>query len=445
VHVVAVFGGNTITLYRNGQQYGSSYNGSAISSSAWNNNSRLVMGVRSTAYVNLSTASNFTGTLLEGIAGLHDDSHNNFFSGAIHSVTLIRGALLAEEVLGLYESHFGKPERACHCGHRVCPSGPSRFLPSVQVRAAQCIALRMVAVVRSMTTALTASAVMGLQAAVLPSIADVPNTPSCFTMHTAICLDVFHSFASARGIVSLKDPSHILVSTPSRTTMHWFISSALSWALAAGAGYVAYLVYVNGGEKPSTEADAPTDKPSHRTRSKKAKAKKGKHEEAPAQDLEAKPPHADKQPQKKLKAKAVKHINPEEDPNAPLPPKEEEPLPERVDVAPPTQELSDSEDDEEWAAVEKKQRERKVTEPEMYPDSPVAAAGAEDAAFYTVAARRHQRAKDAQTVADERKAAKNKRKREKQKQIKAQEDAAQKARLEAYRAQQRAAGVRYST
>ncbi|KAF4701177.1 hypothetical protein FOZ62_027489, partial [Perkinsus olseni] len=133
VHVVAVFGGNTITLYRNGQQYGSSYNGSAISSSAWNNDSRLVMGVRSTAYVNLSTASNFTGTLLEGIAGLHDDSHNNFFSGAIHSVTLIRGALLAEEVLGLYESHFGKPERACHCGHRVCPSGPSRFLPSVQV------------------------------------------------------------------------------------------------------------------------------------------------------------------------------------------------------------------------------------------------------------------------------------------------------------------------
>lgn len=51
-----------------------------------------------------------------------------------------------------------------------------------------------------------------------------------------------------------------------------------------------------------------------------------------------------------------------EDPNAPLPPKEEEPLPERVDVAPPTQELSESEDDEEnWAAVEKKQREKKVS------------------------------------------------------------------------------------
>ncbi|KAF4673381.1 hypothetical protein FOL47_010627 [Perkinsus chesapeaki] len=136
VQVVVVFGGNIITLYRNGQKYGQPYNSSSASPSIWNNNSRLIMGVRSSAYVNLSTASNFTGTLLEGIVGLHDDSHNNFFSGAIHSVTLLRGALLSEEVMGLYESHFGKPERACHCGHRVCPSGPSSFLPWVQVSAA---------------------------------------------------------------------------------------------------------------------------------------------------------------------------------------------------------------------------------------------------------------------------------------------------------------------
>ncbi|EER01779.1 conserved hypothetical protein [Perkinsus marinus ATCC 50983] len=223
--------------------------------------------------------------------------------------------------------------------------------------------------------------------------------------------------------------------------MHWFISSALSWALAAGAGYAAYLVYVNGGKKPIAETEVAEQKPNHRTRSKKGKSKKERVDDAKSSSIPVKSSQI-----KKSKTNSGRNVDAVEDPNAPLPPKEEEPLPERVDVAPPTQELSESEDDEEnWAAVEKKQREKKAAEPELYPDSPVAAVGADDAAFYTVAARRHQRAKDAQTIADERKASKNRRKREKQKQIKAQEDAMQKARLEAYRAQQRAAGVRYST
>ncbi|KAF4673380.1 hypothetical protein FOL47_010626 [Perkinsus chesapeaki] len=225
--------------------------------------------------------------------------------------------------------------------------------------------------------------------------------------------------------------------------MHWIISSAISWALAAGAGYGAYLVYTNSGKTPSDNnaTEATEAKPSRPAKSKKAKAKKNTVKDV--QEEHAKP--SKQQKQKKTKAKTGKHGDAIEDPNAPLPPKEEEPLPERVEIAPPTQELSDSEAEEDWEAVEKKQRERKAAEPEMYPDSPVAAAGTEDTAFYTVAARRHKRAKDAQMIADERKAAKNRRKREKQKEAKAQEDALQKARLEAYRAQQRAAGVRYST
>mmetsp|Transcript_3124 Transcript_3124/g.2570 ORF Transcript_3124/g.2570 Transcript_3124/m.2570 type:complete len:229 (-) Transcript_3124:10-696(-) len=222
--------------------------------------------------------------------------------------------------------------------------------------------------------------------------------------------------------------------------MHWIISSAISWALAAGAGYGAYLVYTNSGKNQTDSTEPMETKPSRPGKSKKSKAKKNS-----AKDVQEDQTKPVKQQQKKQKAKAGKHGDAIEDPNAPLPPKEEEPLPERVEIAPPTQELSDSEAEEDWEAVEKKQRERKAAEPEMYPDSPVAAAGAEDTAFYTVAARRHKRAKDAQTIADERKAAKNRRKREKQKEAKAQEDAMQKARLEAYRAQQRAAGVRYST
>jgi hypothetical protein len=130
VQVVVAYGHENITVYRNGKLYGEPY---PAPSTEWQNGStRIVMGVRSTAYV--PDSENFNETLfsLDRFVGKHASTHNPFFSGTIKQATIIRGELLADEVRGLYESQFGGRERGCHC-HDACAYSYNQFHPDVPV------------------------------------------------------------------------------------------------------------------------------------------------------------------------------------------------------------------------------------------------------------------------------------------------------------------------
>eukprot|EP00397_Hematodinium_sp_SG-2012_P000265 GEMP01000265.1.p1 GENE.GEMP01000265.1~~GEMP01000265.1.p1 ORF type:complete len:2395 (+),score=414.98 GEMP01000265.1:1046-7186(+) len=127
VQIVATFredrnGMAMISLYRNGEQYGMEYiSGDSVS---WDN-ARLIFGVRSSLFATR------TDDLKD--VGMHSDTHSAFFEGTIHSATLIKGYLAAEEVHGLFlvPKGLGK-ELGCHC-YDACPVGSSRFYPGVPV------------------------------------------------------------------------------------------------------------------------------------------------------------------------------------------------------------------------------------------------------------------------------------------------------------------------
>lgn len=134
VHVIVAYGKNKVTMYRNGQPYGTSY---FAPNTTWaqNGTSRLVFGVRSTAYVpGNENEVNLTSPPLgaEDFAGKHATTHSPFFTGAIRMATVIRGELLADEVRGLYEHFLGGKERGCHC-YDACPTAESTFHPGVPV------------------------------------------------------------------------------------------------------------------------------------------------------------------------------------------------------------------------------------------------------------------------------------------------------------------------
>jgi hypothetical protein len=129
VHVVATFSDTNVTIYRNGQLFGSSYSAPTI---PWDmvEDVRLVFGVRSSAFVNNSDVSNLMGYNLPGTKYSYLDP---FFSGEIKSLTLFSRELIREEVYGLYLAGIsGTRERGCHC-YDACPVGRNRLYPDVDV------------------------------------------------------------------------------------------------------------------------------------------------------------------------------------------------------------------------------------------------------------------------------------------------------------------------
>jgi hypothetical protein len=135
VQVVAAYGRDRVTMYRNGQQSGESFPAPNYNVSWRNGTTRLIFGARSTAYVpDSENFLNLTANPQPGFpfVGKHALTHNPFFSGAIRMATIIRGELLPDEVRGLYEHFSGGRERGCHC-YDACPAAPNEFHPTVPV------------------------------------------------------------------------------------------------------------------------------------------------------------------------------------------------------------------------------------------------------------------------------------------------------------------------
>eukprot|EP00930_Biecheleria_cincta_P003993 TRINITY_DN10489_c0_g1_i1.p1 TRINITY_DN10489_c0_g1~~TRINITY_DN10489_c0_g1_i1.p1 ORF type:complete len:2442 (+),score=348.99 TRINITY_DN10489_c0_g1_i1:330-7655(+) len=119
-----------ISLYRNGLPYGDPY-------TVWEslgrldapNTSRIVAGLRSSAHEPEPGPDDPDPR--EGV--IHGKTHSPFFEGYIYNITLLKNALTAEEVRGLYEVHANNgQELACHC-FDACPRGANRFFPDVMV------------------------------------------------------------------------------------------------------------------------------------------------------------------------------------------------------------------------------------------------------------------------------------------------------------------------
>lgn len=123
-----------IIMYRNGFQYGRSYQVQGDPSRlALPNKTRLVFGVRSTAHITTRRRRVATGTPDPAENVLHGRTHSPFFDGMIHNVTLIKNALSSEEVRALYRIvKYGGQEAGCHC-FDACPTGRNRFFPDVPV------------------------------------------------------------------------------------------------------------------------------------------------------------------------------------------------------------------------------------------------------------------------------------------------------------------------
>jgi hypothetical protein len=130
VHIVATFSDTDIRLYRNGVPFGSSYAAPTI---AWDmvEDVRLVFGVRSSAFADPN--NDLSALMGYGKPGSKLSYLSPFYSGQIQSITLISRALLAEEVLGLYEAgKLNLRERGCLC-YDACPVGRNKYFPDVDV------------------------------------------------------------------------------------------------------------------------------------------------------------------------------------------------------------------------------------------------------------------------------------------------------------------------
>ena len=125
VHVVATFNDTMVVMYRNGVQFGSACTTNTI---RWDmvEDVRLVVGVRSSAFVNTTDFSSIMG-------GPRISYLDPYFSGQIKSAALISRALLPEEVRGLYLAGItGAREQGCLC-YDSCPVGRNRLYPDVDV------------------------------------------------------------------------------------------------------------------------------------------------------------------------------------------------------------------------------------------------------------------------------------------------------------------------
>ena len=120
-----------VALYRNGEPYGKSYRKGYPM--RWKRGqARIVFGVRSSFH---APANEFDkGPLPDSstVDGTHGETHNPFFEGRISFAQVLKGALLEEEVKGLYEAREGGRELGCHC-YDACKTGSNRFFPGVPV------------------------------------------------------------------------------------------------------------------------------------------------------------------------------------------------------------------------------------------------------------------------------------------------------------------------
>jgi hypothetical protein len=122
---VATFNDTMVVMYRNGVQFGSACTTNTI---RWDmvDDVRLVIGVRSSAFVNTTDFSSIMG-------GPRISYLDPYFSGQIKSAALISRALLPEEVRGLYLAGItGAREQGCLC-YDSCPVGRNRLYPDVDV------------------------------------------------------------------------------------------------------------------------------------------------------------------------------------------------------------------------------------------------------------------------------------------------------------------------
>merc|ERR1711879_1120305 len=114
-----------IELFRNGMFYGSSYVKEGPVDRLYGiNNTRMVFGVRSSAFADPS--------LDPGAGAIHGKTHSPYFEGRIYNITILKNALSLEEVRGLYAAPRGGTEVGCHC-FDACPVGRNRFYPDVDV------------------------------------------------------------------------------------------------------------------------------------------------------------------------------------------------------------------------------------------------------------------------------------------------------------------------
>lgn len=122
-----------ITLYRDGEKYGRHYSSSPLTWGETYDDARIVFGVRATSFVGEKGYGNFEESNLGPELGNMGQQHSSFFHGTIHRAVLIKGALLEEEVRGLYEVKMGTGmELGCHC-YDACPVGSSKFYPQIPV------------------------------------------------------------------------------------------------------------------------------------------------------------------------------------------------------------------------------------------------------------------------------------------------------------------------
>ncbi len=141
VQIVVTFDrlGN-VALYRNGERYGSTY--TSLPPIKWASSfsdTRLVFGLRSSAlYEQGRLGENHPmNNYPESDIGIDEsnpgDPRSPYFHGTIHRAAIIKGALLKEEVRGLYKVREGTgKELGCHC-YDACPVGSNRFFPHVPV------------------------------------------------------------------------------------------------------------------------------------------------------------------------------------------------------------------------------------------------------------------------------------------------------------------------
>eukprot|EP00933_Yihiella_yeosuensis_P034051 TRINITY_DN27603_c0_g1_i1.p1 TRINITY_DN27603_c0_g1~~TRINITY_DN27603_c0_g1_i1.p1 ORF type:complete len:931 (-),score=103.66 TRINITY_DN27603_c0_g1_i1:52-2475(-) len=121
-----------IAMYRNGMAYGDPY---VMTEPAGRmdgpNKTRIVVGIRSSAHALPQNASAPEKDPRYGVT--NGFTHSPYYYGHIMNLTLLKNALSAEEVRGIYNVHAnGGQELGCHC-YDACPTGANRFFPDVQV------------------------------------------------------------------------------------------------------------------------------------------------------------------------------------------------------------------------------------------------------------------------------------------------------------------------
>ena len=104
VQIVVTFDADgSISMYRNGQAYGLKYNSPPLDwASTTNQDTRLIFGVKSSVFVGENRRGDSFEESNLGPNPAWSQTHSAYFHGIVHRAAVIKGALLSEDVLGLY-------------------------------------------------------------------------------------------------------------------------------------------------------------------------------------------------------------------------------------------------------------------------------------------------------------------------------------------------------